>query len=236
MNLSASSKRFYTIPVMATVLLVLGACADTSDMANNGSDALIDDGRTGSLTAGDIAAEPASSASIVASATAADSRYRTIEWIDLMPKEDFDALTNPPEYLNEIEDGAPEDMIGSGLKNNLPGGVTEDRYQQALVSQRIVEEMNDQAVRIPGFIVPLESDEEQNVTEFFLVPFFGACIHVPPPPPNQIIFVKYDKGIKVDSIYNPFWISGDLKTSLTENDLAISAYTIQAAQVEIYQY
>ncbi|MDC9724711.1 MAG: DUF3299 domain-containing protein [Gammaproteobacteria bacterium] len=163
----------------------------------------------------------------------AQSAFKTIEWIDLMPKADLEALLNPPSYISEVEDGSFEDQISNQLQNALTAA-SDDRYQQALVSQDIVVEMNDQPVRVPGFIVPLEFNEQQRVTQFFLVPYFGACIHVPPPPPNQIIFVSYPQGLKQDSLYDPFWISGILKTSLVENEIATSAYTIQMQSYEIY--
>ena len=166
--------------------------------------------------------------------------YETVEWTELMPKEDLDALMNPPSYINDIEDGSLEDQIASQLisaqtqNKNKTQNQIEDRYQQALASTKIIESMNDKAIRIAGFIVPLEYDDEQVVTEFFLVPFFGACIHVPPPPPNQIIYVKYPKGIKLEVLYDPFWISGVLKTSLVSNDMATAAYTLEMHSHEVY--
>jgi hypothetical protein len=113
--------------------------------------------------------------------------------------------------------------------------VPKDRYQQALVSQEVVAEMDGKMIRLPGFIVPLEYKSEQIVTKFFLVPYFGACIHVPPPPPNQIILVDYPKGLKLESIYDPFWLSGKLKVVLTENDVAISSYSLDLKDYELYQ-
>jgi hypothetical protein len=118
---------------------------------------------------------------------------------------------------------------------------SDSRYQQALVSTRVVPTFDGQAVRLPGFIVPLEfggdqqfGDGQQQVTKFFLVPYFGACIHVPPPPPNQIVYAEYDKGFKLDSLYEPFWLSGTLKTTLIENDMATAAYTIKVDRLEPY--
>ena len=161
------------------------------------------------------------------------SAFTTIEWIDLMPEDDLDALLNPPSYVTDVEDGSFEDQISSQIRNTLTAA-SDDRYQQALVSTRIIPTMDGQAVRIPGFIVPLEFNDEQNVTQFFLVPFFGACIHVPPPPPNQIIFVNYPQGLKLNHLYDPFWISGILQTSLVENDIATAAYSLQMQSYEIY--
>lgn len=94
--------------------------------------------------------------------------------------------------------------------------------------------MDGKAIRIPGFIVPLEFSDNQVITEFFIVPFFGACIHVPPPPPNQIIHVKYPKGFKFETLYNPFWLSGVLKTTLVENAVATAAYGLEVHLIEDY--
>tara|TARA_A100001011_G_C14036181_1_gene725845 strand:- start:24 stop:650 length:627 start_codon:yes stop_codon:yes gene_type:complete len=161
------------------------------------------------------------------------SNYETIDWIDLIPKEDLDILLNPPSYITDVEDGSIEDKIGSQLKTD-PVAVENDRYQQALISKSIKPEMDEKKVRVPGFIVPLEFNDEQIITEFFLVPYFGACIHMPPPPPNQIIYVKYPKGLILEALYHPFWISGKLKTSLIENDMATAAYTLDMENYEPY--
>ena len=96
-------------------------------------------------------------------------------------------------------------------------------------------ELNNQTVSIPGFVVPIETNDENAITEFFLVPYFGACIHVPPPPPNQIIFVQYNKGLQVKEIWMPFEIKGILFTEMIENDTAISAYTFLADDVSEYK-
>ena len=128
--------------------------------------------------------------------------FQTLEWDDLLPEEDLQALLNPPEYLSSIEDGSSEDQLVSGLQNNIPNGPM-DRFQQALISTEIIQELDGKAAKIPGFIVPLEFDDDQVITEFFLVPYFGACIHVPPPPPNQIIYIKYKQGFKLESLYEP---------------------------------
>ena len=159
--------------------------------------------------------------------------YRTAEWIELLPKDDLEALLNPPEYLDEIEENSDEDQISNRLRKDSTD-FKQDRYQEALNSSRIVPSMDGVAIRIPGFIVPLEFDDEQNLTQFFLVPWFGACIHLPPPPPNQIILVNSDQGISNESLYTPFWISGILNTSLIENDLATAAYVMEMHAIEVY--
>lgn len=159
--------------------------------------------------------------------------FRTIEWIELMPQDDLDALLNPPEYLDEIEDGSEEDRLSSQFQTPQ-AGTGDDRYQQALKSTRIMPEFDNQKIRIPGFIVPLEFSKDQKVTHFFLVPYFGACIHVPPPPPNQIIYAVYERGITVTHLHEAFWLTGILKTTLTENDVATSTYTLNVAEITPY--
>ena len=165
---------------------------------------------------------------------AQSSQHMTIQWTDLLPQDEIDILANPPSYISDIEDGSPEDQIGSQANNSIVLEM-DDRYQQALVSTRIKPEMDGRSVRIPGFIVPLEFDGEQIITEFFLVPYFGACLHMPPPAPNQIIYVKYEKGLELEALYYPFWISGVLTASLIENDMAMAAYAIEMDSYEAYQ-
>lgn len=159
--------------------------------------------------------------------------FKTVEWTDLMPKEDLEALLNPPKSVTEVEDGSFEDQISSQIQNTI-AAASDDRYQQALVSTKVVAELDGETIRIPGFVVPLEFNDDQTITQFFLVPYFGACIHVPPPPPNQIIFVNYPKGFKLGALYDPFWISGVVKTSLKENDLATAAYVMDMQKFEPY--
>jgi hypothetical protein len=75
--------------------------------------------------------------------------------------------------------------------------------------------------------VPLQSDDSQRITEFFIVPYFGACLHMPPPPPNQIIHSNALQGIQLDSLYDPFWFEGTLVIDTEENSLGTSAYRLE---------
>ena len=169
-----------------------------------------------------------SSAVLPGSVSAAE--VTTIEWTDLMPEEDLKALQQMPEVQHDYSQPSPFD-------DNYQGDDPVARqWQQILNSAKVVEKYNNTKVRVPGFIVPLEFDSEQNVTSFFLVPYFGACIHVPPPPPNQIIFVSGAKNLKADMIYSPFWISGTLTTEVMTHDLGQSAYSIKADTIEEYTY
>jgi hypothetical protein len=159
--------------------------------------------------------------------------FMEAEWTDLLPEDDLDALLNPPSYLDEIVDGSAEDILSNTLKSEVTDS-GDDRYQQALISTNVKSIVNNAPIKIPAFIVPLEFDDDQNVTQFFMVPFFGACLHLPPPPPNQTIFVNYPQGLKLESLYDAYWISGIIKTSLVENDTATAAYSMEMHAFELY--
>ena len=163
-----------------------------------------------------------------------EASFETIEWVSLIPEDVLEILLNPPEYISDIEDGSADDTISSQIKNALTAA-SDDKYQQALVSTEVNADMNGAMVRIPGFVVPLEFNDDQTVTQFFLVPYFGACLHMPPPPPNQIILVNAaGQGIPMPDLYVPFWISGKLETTISENEIAMSAYSLEMMAHEIY--
>ena len=90
-------------------------------------------------------------------------------------------------------------------------------------------------IRLGGYPVPLESDAEGRTTLLFLVPYPGACIHVPPPPPNQIVLVRYPKGIALDDICEPLWVDGTLHIETVNNDLADAAYALDARSVRLVE-
>ena len=102
-----------------------------------------------------------------------------------------------------------------------------------MYSSKTVAGMNGKNIRLGGYPVPLETDAKGRSTLFFLVPYPGACIHVPPPPPNQLVLVRYPKGLKLDDIYTPLWVMGTLKVEKVSNDLADAAYALDASKVRV---
>lgn len=95
----------------------------------------------------------------------------------------------------------------------------------------VVESLGGKRVHIGGYIVPLDFDATR-VKEFLLVPFVGACIHVPPPPANQIIYVKIDEGFDVQGTFDPVWVTGALKVTPVFTGLAEAGYRLEAEKVE----
>jgi len=126
------------------------------------------------------------------------------------------------------EDMIPKNYIAPESAVDHNGSMS----QQSL-NAPVVEALNGKLVKIPGFIVPLEGDNE-TTTEFLLVPYFGACIHVPPPPPNQIVFVKFSSAVPIANIYDAVWVTGTLSTASWQGDLATVGYSLTGISLSQY--
>ncbi len=99
-----------------------------------------------------------------------------------------------------------------------------------------VKAMDKSPIKIPGFLVPLNIDKNQMATELLLVPTAGSCVHTPPPPPNQTIFVRYPKGIKVtEAGYIPYWIEGTLQVEKNTSVYTDTLYGIDVANIKEYE-
>ncbi|WOE82754.1 DUF3299 domain-containing protein [Pseudomonas protegens] len=107
--------------------------------------------------------------------------------------------------------------------------------KQDLPNAPVVKSLDGQSVRLPGYIVPLEVSEEGRTTEFLLVPYFGACIHVPPPPSNQIVHVTSEVGVKLDELYQPYWIEGAMQVKPSTSELADAGYQMAAQKIYVYE-
>jgi len=95
--------------------------------------------------------------------------------------------------------------------------------------------LDGKLVRIPGYMVPLEDDSEI-VSEFLLVPYVGACIHTPPPPPNQIVQVKMNNTKKVKmSFWDPVWVEGKLQISTVKSPYGDVGFQLSGMQIEPYK-
>lgn len=123
-----------------------------------------------------------------------------------------------------FQSGAPPSVTWSTLK-------TLSRAQPGSPAQAL----NGKKVSIPGFMVPLEDDADQ-VTEFILVPFSGACIHVPPPPPNQMVYVKLTRNQKTKmSFSDPVLVSGTLHVTTVQSPYGDISFNMDADTVQPYE-
>jgi uncharacterized protein len=107
------------------------------------------------------------------------------------------------------------------------------RLREAWDNAPIQSALNGVSIRIPGFVVPLERNGNQ-LTEFLLAPYFGACIHTPPPPANQIIHVFPLTPLKETGRAEPVWVSGVLETVYSETGMGKAGYRIKGAVVAAY--
>lgn len=98
----------------------------------------------------------------------------------------------------------------------------------------VVTKLNGARIRIPGFVVPLDVQKRQ-VTEFLLVPYYGACIHTPPPPANQIIHVVPAKPLTNEQVMAPVWVSGTLEAVRTETGMGAAGYYMKVDAVAPYR-
>ena len=150
------------------------------------------------------------------------------DWLELMPPEDRKALEEMP----DISHDSPE---ADGTFGQQGGLKQEQGLPAVMYSKKTVARLDGKTIRLGGYPVPLESDAEGRTTLLFLVPYPGACIHVPPPPPNQIVLVRYPKGITLDDIYEPLWVDGTLHIEAVDNDLADAAYALDASSVRLVE-
>ncbi len=147
---------------------------------------------------------------------------RELQWSDLIPA---DAPPPPPPV-------AMHDL--SQLADALAAETGPAAAQQS-PAEPVVKALDGVQVKLPGYIVPLDMSEDGRVTEFLLVPYFGACIHVPPPPSNQIVHAISELGVKVDELYQPFWIEGPLKVEHATSELADAGYRMDAQKIYLYE-
>ena len=159
-------------------------------------------------------------------ATAADKPV-VIAWEQLLPTAE--------RLIEPLTGGSPRGLVEHGQvpltpMNDLLGDEPTD-----LPAPVMVTDYDGKRVRLAGFLVPLDFDAEV-VKEFLLVPYFGACIHVPPPPANQIVYVTSQKGVKVGDMLDAVWVTGTFtSTQPITTELAEAGYRIAADHVEPYK-
>jgi hypothetical protein len=152
----------------------------------------------------------------------AAAEVRELTWAEMVPADAPPQTVEPAPIhdLSQLADALAES--GAAAMQQSPAAP-------------VVEELNGQSIKLPGYIVPLDVTDEGRVTEFLLVPYFGACIHVPPPPSNQIVHVTSELGVLLDELYQPFWIEGPLKVEQTSSELAEAGYQMEAEKIYAYE-
>jgi hypothetical protein len=150
------------------------------------------------------------------------SRAREIGWEALVPK-DWEALKKfRSADLSAYSDADPR---ADALLREM---------REAWDNAPVVPALDRQAVRIPGFVVPLEQTRE-GISEFLLVPYYGSCIHTPAPPSNQIIHVALAHPVSWLTSMLPIWLEGTLSVQRNETLLGASSYRMLDAAASKYE-
>ena len=155
---------------------------------------------------------------------AAQDDVRELEWEDLMP-EDWDPFSGLDALMSDDAQNLADDSAQAETLMNA--------YREAVRSAPVVGELDGRQVRLPGFVVPLDFQDTET-SEFLLVPYFGACIHVPPPPSNQIVYVHTVAGYPLKELFDPVWVTGVIRTQAHLNELGDAGYTMEATIIEPY--
>ncbi len=155
---------------------------------------------------------------------AGSSPFRDTRWPELMPQG-----WDPESQVNALRQGVHI------LADDSPQAMDRlqkmhDIWDNAPVNSALI----GQSVRIPGYVVPLEVSI-YGIKEFLLVPYFGACIHTPPPPSNQIIHVWSEKQRKSLRSMDTVWVSGTLTAERSQSDMGQSSYRLDAKDVQPYE-
>ena len=163
--------------------------------------------------------------------------------------EDLYTIIYGPNFGNRSGEKNPEEqeaydrLKASGVD---PAGILATikklRREADIRDRTLVPELDGRDVRLPGYVLPLDFDGSL-VKSFLLVPYVGACIHVPPPPPNQIVYVKLDHGFETAELYAPVLVTGRIKTGMSKTSLSLVdgssfvdfGYSLQAIKVEPYE-
>lgn len=154
-------------------------------------------------------------------------------------------IPDNPQAKTNAQGKSQSSQIAVGGSNAAPkssGGATEVTwellyeldYRTGKMPENL-RKLNNKRVRLPGFVVPL-SDDMQAIKEFLLVPNAQACIHVPAPPPNLIVYAILAKAMPVDRISNPSWIEGTLIIEKTESEYGDAGYKMMVDKVEEYKF
>jgi uncharacterized protein len=135
-----------------------------------------------------------------------------LDWLQMLPADE----------LEQLQSGSSISHFG-------------DQRMTQVGSSRVVKSVLGRKIKLPGYVVPLEMDDSGRVSEFFLVPYYGACIHVPPPPPNQMVYVRLARPLAVPDIWEVYWIKGELSDLKTQTPSADAAYFMGEARLAPYE-
>lgn len=169
-----------------------------------------------------VAEPPGQPVAVPAEAASADT-VRELDWDALIP-----ADWNPQALMDQYD---ADELSDTDPKAQELMKEIKRLWDEAPV----VKSLDGQRVKLPGFVVPLEMNAK-SINEFLLVPYYGACIHVPPPPTNQTVHVIAPSGHPFEGeLFDTVWVTGELTVEKYSNDMGDAGYRIQAGSIEPYE-
>ena len=159
--------------------------------------------------------------------TVPSGEARALGWEDLVP----------PDFVPPVDPTI--DMTTAELDKLFDGSDESNRrlaeIDEALSYAPVNESLDGELVTLPGYVVPLEFDGQTRLEEFLLVPYFGACIHTPPPPANQIVMSRLEETTEIENTWEPVQLRGVLRTETSTTALAETGYTMDVIAIEPYE-
>lgn len=152
-----------------------------------------------------------------------NAKIMPLDWAALLPQTEKQIIAK---YQAPLSKAQNLEMVSAQVFRSIQAS-SDQNYQQALNSTNTVEQLKNQMVSISGFIVPIDFYADKSVQNLFLVPYFGACLHFPPPPPNQIIFVQLESGFSQLDITQAYTLEGRISLDLFEDPMGTSAYILK---------
>ncbi|NUZ06683.1 DUF3299 domain-containing protein [Piscinibacter koreensis] len=146
---------------------------------------------------------------------------RRLSWDELIPK-DWD----PQKFFRDKQ-------VGAVREGDVGERALMREMRQIWDNAPTRLELNGLVVKLPGYVVPVEM-LVGDIKEFLLVPYFGACVHTPPPPANQLVYVTLEapKPLKTMDVV---WVTGTMRTERNGSPFGNSGYRLEASAVEPYR-
>ncbi|MDD9156635.1 DUF3299 domain-containing protein [Aliivibrio sp. S4TY2] len=190
------------------------------------------------------------------------AKMQQVKWQDLKPSVSEETVQLPEVteeqkqllasvlYLQQQDDEASKKELDNIIlvleSQGLDASKTlqiREKYMaiEKLKAESLNTEISGNKVRMPGFIVPIEFEGIKAI-DFLLVPYAGACIHLPPPPANQIVRLSYPEGFEVENVQYPVWVEGIIQADKQTDDVYLvdgetqltMGYSMKGLKIERY--
>jgi hypothetical protein len=147
-----------------------------------------------------------------------------------------------PARAGAVKEITWDDLMPSGVPYSeiIGEGATDEKNDTWLPAfdengSKFVDAFDGQKIKMPGYILPIETGGT-GITEFILTPYVGACIHVPPPPPNQLVYVTSKTPWPSETMWDAIWVTGTLRINPIDTNLAVIGYEMDADLIELYEW